>query len=76
MYSLFDFSQKSSWKPYPHHGIFQRVRGGRHLRVLYLLKDKKTTPARWQFREQVKKVVDEYFDRYYDDKELDSPSRP
>jgi hypothetical protein len=68
----FDFSQNASWKPYPHHGIFQRVRGGQHLRILYLLKDKKTTPARWQFSEQVEDVVDQYFDRYYDDDELDS----
>ncbi len=68
----FDFSQNASWMPYPHHGIFQRVRGGKHLRILYLLKDKKTTPARWKFSEQVEKVVDEHFDRYYDDDELDS----
>jgi hypothetical protein len=68
----FDFSQNPSWKPYPHHGIFQRVRGGQHLRILYLLKDKKTTPARWQFQGQVEDVVDQYFDRYYDDYELDS----
>jgi hypothetical protein len=45
---------------------------GRSLRILYLLKDKKTAPARWQFSEQVEDVVDEYFDRYYDDDELDS----
>jgi hypothetical protein len=61
----FDFSQNPSWKPYPHHGIFQRVRGGQHLRILYLLKDKKTTPARWQFQGQVEDVVDEYFHSYY-----------
>ncbi len=68
----FDFSKNASWKPYPHHGICQRVRGGQHLRVLYLLKDKKTTPARWKFSEQVEHVVNEYFDRYYDEDELDS----
>jgi hypothetical protein len=67
----FDFSKNTSWKPYPHHGIFQRVRGGQHLRILYLLKDKKTTPARWRFSEQVEDVVDQYFDRYYDEDELD-----
>jgi hypothetical protein len=67
----FDFSKNSSWNPYPHNGIFQRVRGGQQLRILYLLKDKKTTPACWQFSEQVEKVVDEYFDRYYDDEETD-----
>jgi hypothetical protein len=67
----FDFSQNASWKPYPHHGIFQRVRGGKHLRILYLLKDKKTTPARWHFSDQVEDVTHEYFDRYYHD-ELDS----
>jgi hypothetical protein len=68
----FDFSKDASWKPYPHNGIFQRVRGGQYLRLLYLLKDKKTTPARWNFGEQVADVVDEYFDRYHDDDELDS----
>jgi hypothetical protein len=68
----FDFSKNASWKPYPHHGIFQRVRGGQHLRILYLLKDKKTTPARLKFSEQVEDVVNEYFDRYYDDDEQDS----
>jgi len=68
----FDFSKKPSWKPFPHNGIFQRVKGGKYLRILYLLKDKKTTPARWKFTEQVEGVVDEYFDRYYDDDELGS----
>jgi hypothetical protein len=34
------------------------------LRFLYLLKDKKTTLARWQFSEQVEGVVDEYFEKY------------
>jgi hypothetical protein len=72
----FDFSKNASWKPFPHHGIFQRVRGGQHLRMLYLLKDKKTTPARWRFSEQVADVVDQYFDRYYDAYELDSPLGP
>jgi hypothetical protein len=72
----FDFSKNSSWKPYPHNGIFQRLRGGKHLRFLYLLKDKKTTPARWQFSEQVEDVVDQYFDRYYDAYELDRPLGP
>ncbi len=67
----FDFSKNASCKPYPHHGIFQRVRGGQHLRILYLLKDKKRTPARWRFSEQVEDVVDQYFDRYYDEDELD-----
>jgi hypothetical protein len=38
---------------------------GRSLRILYLLKDKKTTPARWQFQGQVEDVVDKYFDHYY-----------
>jgi hypothetical protein len=63
----FDFSKNSSWKPYPHNGIFQRVNSGKHLRLLYLLKDKKTTPARWQFSEQVEDVVDQHFDRYYEE---------
>jgi hypothetical protein len=72
----FDFSKDSSWKPYPHNGIFQRVRGGQQLRILYLLNDKKKTPARWQFSDQVEKVVDEYFDRYYGEDELDSPLGP
>jgi hypothetical protein len=71
-----DFSKSSCWKSYPHNGIFQRVRGGQQVRILFLLKDKKTTPTRWQFSERVEKVVDEYFDRYYDDDELDSPLRP
>jgi hypothetical protein len=67
----FDFSKNAGWKPYPNHGIFQRVKDGKHLRILYLLKDKKTTPARWQFSEQVTDVVDQYFDRYYYDDDLD-----
>jgi hypothetical protein len=61
----FDFSKNASWKPYPHHGIFQRVMGGKHLRILYLLKNKKTTPARWHFSDQVEDVVDEYFNQAY-----------
>jgi hypothetical protein len=52
------------YKPYHHNGIFQRLRGSKHLRFLYLLKDKKTTLARWQFSEQVEGVVDEYFEKY------------
>jgi hypothetical protein len=63
----FDFSQNPTWKPFPHRGIFQRVMNGKHLRVLYLMKEEKETPARWGFGEQVEDVVDEYFDRYYDE---------
>lgn len=66
-----DFSKNASWKPYPHYGIFQRVRGRQQLKVLYLLKDKKTTPARRQFSEQVEDVVGQCFDRYYDNDEFE-----
>lgn len=68
----FDSSQNASWRPYPYNGIFQRVRGGKHLRILYLFKHKKTMPSRWEFGEQVETVVDKYFDRYYDEYELAS----
>jgi hypothetical protein len=66
----FDFSGKASYKPFPLSGIFQRVMGGKHLRVLYLLKDEKTTAPRWEFTSQVEETFDRYFDQYYDELDI------
>lgn len=63
----FDFSAKPNYRPFPMDGIFQRVMNGKHLRILYLLKDKKKTNPRWNFDVQVESAVDKYFDRYFDD---------
>jgi hypothetical protein len=63
----FDFSKNAAWKRFPHHGIFQRVRGGKHLRMLYLLKDKKTTPASWHFIDQVENVTETHFESNYNE---------
>ncbi|MDQ3234541.1 MAG: hypothetical protein M3Q07_22280 [Pseudobdellovibrionaceae bacterium] len=61
----FDFSQKSSYKPYPLVGIFQRTHHGKFFRVLYLLKDRKNTKPLWNFRGQVERAMDRHFDRAY-----------
>lgn len=68
----FNFSNPA-WKPYPLNGIFQRVMGSKHLRILYLLKNEKKTKPIWQFGPQVEETVDEYFERYYDDIESYGP---
>jgi hypothetical protein len=42
-------------------GIFQRDRKRNTLRILYLLKDRKTTKARWDFGKTVAEAVDRRF---------------
>ncbi len=66
----FDFSRKSTHKPFPLVGIFQRTHNGKYFRVLYLLKDRKNTKPVWKFASQVERAMDKYFDRAYGDVEV------
>ncbi|MDQ3232788.1 MAG: hypothetical protein M3Q07_13305 [Pseudobdellovibrionaceae bacterium] len=61
-----DFSRNPSSKLFPLMGLWQRVNGGKKIRLLYLLKDRKHTRPVWEFSGQVESTVDRFFGRFFE----------
>ncbi len=61
-----DFSRNPSSKIFPLMGLWQRVGGGKRIRLLYLLKGQKHTRATWEFTEQVESTVRRFFGAYFE----------
>ncbi|MDQ3230659.1 MAG: hypothetical protein M3Q07_02480 [Pseudobdellovibrionaceae bacterium] len=61
-----DFSRNPSSKLFPLMGLWQRVNGGKKVRLLYLLKDRKHTRPVWEFAGQVESTIDRFFGRFFE----------